>query len=64
MDYCVFYSLISIYKTKNFISNDVRDTKTSDPKLIAVALTFKSVDPLGVSEYLILYLFAFVDLML
>ena len=64
MDYCVFYSLISIYKTKHFISNDVRDTKTSDPKLIAVAWTFKSVDPLGVSEYLVFYLFAFVDLML
>ena len=45
-----------------YMSSNVRDTKTSDPKLIAVALTFKSVDPLGVSEYLILYLFAFVTI--
>ena len=33
-----------------FISNDVRDTKTGEPKQFLFAYQFKSVDPVGGSN--------------
>ena len=52
INYYVF-SFWSLYSGEHiFISNDVRDTKTSEPELIVLSLQFKSVDPVGASIYL------------
>ena len=56
------FNHLSIYTRENiFISSEVRDTKTREPKLIACALQSRFVDPVGGSKYLDNKLCAAVD---